>query len=124
MRWAGRSRVSALAAPSRLFQLINDLSKRERGAVNRPPVLAGPRPTTHFGADYTTALARARQDLFFDREHHTRLHESARRVVNSDRDERAALVEQHNVRAFVPTFRRVADANSRAVSRPARLLDR
>src|SRR5687767_7661895 len=53
--------------------------------------------TTAVGREYSTALSRPGQHLFFDRQHHARPQESRRRVVDADRDERPALVVDADV---------------------------
>src|ERR1700748_2769494 len=123
MRRAGRLRVFCARRAVETLSTHQTIYPNGKGS---PPTFDGAgrvaslRPA--FETDYSTALSRARQHLFFDREHHARLQKGARRVVNSARNERAALVEHKDVRAFFKIFRRVERANSRAVPRPSRLL--
>src|SRR4051812_6839272 len=60
---------------------------------------------TAVGAEYSTALARPRQHLFFGRQHHARPDEPGPRVVDADRDERPGFVADAHQTAVLPPAR-------------------
>ena len=110
----------ALAAPSSFVQLLNQLFFQMGKGRRDGSSLFG---STAVVGEYSTALARLRQHLFFDRQHHARPDQPRRRVVEADRDERPALVVDAHIRAV---FRPVRDgrAHRRAVPRAPRVFGR
>ena len=114
----------ALAAPSSFVQLLNQLFfKWERAAGRLAPVCCRVVFTTAVVAEYSTALSRLGQHLFFNRQHHARPQKPGGRVVDADRKQRPALVKDADVAAVLERLR-AARGHRRAVTRAARVLGR
>src|SRR5689334_10852353 len=102
MRVFGVAARDAPAAPSSFAQLSTiSFSKGEVCQLWRQ--CPGSLATTVVSAKYSTAPSRLSQYLFFKRQHHARPHEPGRRVPRPDREQRAPLVEERDVRAVLPT---------------------
>jgi hypothetical protein len=119
MRVCGVAARDAPAAPSSFAQLSTiSFSKGKAASFG---VKARVICETSVSAKYSTAPSRLSQHLFFDRQHHPRSQKRRSVVVRADCDERAALVEERDVRAVLPAADR---SDRRAVPHPARLFGR
>lgn len=113
----------ALAAPSSFVQLLNQLFSNGKGAAGRlAPVDAESLSRPPLGAEYSTALSRPGQHLFFDRERHARSDEAGRRVVDADRNQRPDLVVDAHVTAVIQPVS--VNRHRRPVPRSARRFGR
>ena len=105
----------ALAAPSSFVRLINQLFFKMGKGLSASSKLFD---TTAVTGEYSTALSRPGQHLFFGRERHARSDEPGRRVVDADREQRPGLVVDAYLAAVFQPVR--AGRHRRPVSRAAR----
>lgn len=118
-------RALARDAPGRAVETVSTLRRTifQTGKRSGQNASGRRRPTFSVVAKYSTALVRARQHLFFDRQHHARLKSLTHGVVNADRDEKSFFVKQQNVPAVFQPARYFRDADGLSVAQPSRLLD-